>query len=211
VIKKFFLIPLVTVFAVNASAQTTESVRLELRAGSELTFEGTSTLHAFHCKTTTMTATVQVDSRYAATKLSEVKQPLKTVELIIPVKSIKCGSGGLEDNMYKTLKADKFPDIRYVLSTYEIPSSSDDGVTLQSIGTLTVAGQPKTIAMSIKAERQADGSATAAGTQDVLMTDFGIKPPSFMLGTLKTGNKVVVSFKLNASPRGLASAGMTTQ
>jgi len=65
--------------------------------------------------------------------------------------------------------------------------------------------------MSIKAERQSDGSATATGTQDVLMTDFGIKPPSFMLGTLKTGNKVVVSFKLNATPRGLASAGMTTQ
>jgi len=210
-IAKFFLIPLVTVFAVNASAQTTESVRLELRAGSELTFAGTSSLHSFHCKTTTMTAAVQVDSRYAATKLSQVKQPLKTVEIVIPVRSITCGSSGLEKNMYKTLKADKFPEIRYVLSTYEIPSSSDDGVTLQSIGTLTVAGQNKTIAMSIKAERQGDGSATAAGTQDVLMTDFGIKPPVFMLGTLKTGNKIVVSFKLNASPRGLASAGITTK
>lgn len=209
-IAKIFLIPLVTIFAVTASAQTTDGVRLELRAGSELTFEGTSTLHAFHCKTTTMTAAVQVDSRYAETKLSQVKQPLKTVELVIPVKSIKCGSSGLENNMYKTLKADKFPEIRYTLSTYEIPSSTDDGVTLQSIGTLTVAGQQKTIAMSIKAERQVDGSATAAGTQDVLMTDFGIKPPVFMLGTLRTGNKIVVSFKLNATPRGLASAGMTT-
>jgi len=186
-------------------------VRLELRAGSELSFEGTSTLHAFHCKTTTMNAAVQVDPAYAATKLSQVKQPLKTVEIVIPVKSIKCGSSGLENNMYKTLKADKFPEIRYTLSTYEIPSSTDDGVTLQSIGTLTVAGQQKTIAMSIKAERQADGSATAAGTQDVLMTDFGIKPPVFMLGTLRTGNKIVVSFKLNATPRGLASAGMTTR
>jgi hypothetical protein len=211
VIAKFFLIPLATVFAVSASAQTTESVRLELRAGSELSFEGTSTLHSFHCKTTTMNAAVQVDPAYAGTKLSQVKQPLKTVEIVIPVKSIKCGSGGLEDNMYKTLKADKFPEIRYVLSTYEIPSSTDDGVTLQSIGTLTVAGQSKTIAMSIKAERRSDGSATATGTQDVLMTDFGIKPPVFMLGTLRTGNKVVVSFKLNATPRGLASAGMNTK
>ena len=210
-IKKFFLIPLVTVFAVSASAQSTEGVRLELRAGSELSFEGTSTLHAFHCKTTTMTAAVQVDPAYAATKLSQVKQPIKTVELVIPVMSIKCGSGGLEDNMYKTLKADKFPEIRYTLSTYEIPSSTDDDVTLQSIGTLTVAGQSKTIAMSIKAERSSDGSATASGTQDVLMTDFGIKPPVFMLGTLRTGNKVVVSFKLLATPRGLASAGMNVR
>jgi polyisoprenoid-binding protein YceI len=210
-VAKFFLIPLVTVFAVNAAAQTTEGVRLDLRAGSELSFEGTSTLHAFHCKTTKMDATVKVDPTYAATKVSQVKQPLKTVEIVIPVKSIMCGSRGLEKNMYKTLKASKFPEIRYVLSTYEIPSSTDDGLTLQSIGTLTVAGQQKTIAMSIRAERQGDGSATAAGTQDVLMTDFGIKPPVFMLGTLRTGNKIVVSFKLMATPRGLASAGMTTR
>ena len=64
-IAKFFLIPLVTVFAVNASAQTTESVRLELRAGSELTFEGTSSLHSFHCKTTVSGGSQALSSTYA--------------------------------------------------------------------------------------------------------------------------------------------------
>ncbi len=212
-IAKFFLIPLVTVFAVNAAAQTTDGMRLELRPGSELTFEGTSTLHAFHCKTTKMDATVQVDPTYAATKLSQLKRPIKTVEIVIPVKGIKCGSKGLEDNMYKTLKADKYPEIRYELSTYEIPSgtATDDGFAIQASGKLTVAGQQKMIEMVIKADRQGDGNATATGKQDLLMTDFGIKPPVFMLGTLRTGNKVVVSFKLMATPRGLASLGMTAR
>jgi len=212
-IAKFFFILLATAFAVNAAAQTTDGVRLELRRGSELSFEGTSTLHAFHCKTTKMDATVQVDPTYAKARLSQLRWPLKTVEIVIPVKSITCGSKGLEENMYKSLKADKYPEIRYELSTYDIPSATatDDGFTLQATGKLMIAGQQKTIEMVIKADRQGDGNATATGKRDLLMTDFGIKPPVFMLGTLRTGNKVTVSFKLIATPRGLASLGMTTQ
>jgi hypothetical protein len=36
------------------------------------------------------------------------------------------------------------------------------------------------------------------------MTDFGIKPPSFMFGTLKVGNEVTVKFNLKAGPELLA-------
>ena len=43
------------------------------------------------------------------------------------------------------------------------------------------------------------------------MTDFGIKPRVFMLGTLKTGNKIVISFELVASPRSLASLGLPSK
>lgn len=44
--------------------------------------------------------------------------------------------------------------------------------------------------MLVKTDRGPDGNAKAAGTQSLLMTDFGIKPPVFMLGTLRTGNKI---------------------
>ena len=204
-IAKYLLIPLVAAVAATATAQATDGVRLVL-GPSELTFEGTSTLHAFHCRTTKLEATVNVDPTYMDAKLSKLNRPLKTVDVVIPVKSLSCGSKGLEQNMFKTLKADKYPEIRYQLSTYQIAgTATDDGVTLQSVGTLTIAGQQKTIEMLVKTDRGSDGNATATGTQSILMTDFGVKPPVFMLGTLRTGNKVVVSFKLNVSPRTVAA------
>lgn len=210
-IGKLFLIPLLTLTATAtaAIAQGTDGVRLDLRPESELSFEGTSSLHAFHCKTTKLQATVKVDAAYSEARLSELRRPLKTVEVVIPVSSLSCGNKGLEKNMLKTLKADLYPDIRYVLSTYQIPSGSatDNGFTLQAVGTLTVAGKQNTVEMLIKADRLPDGNAKATATQPLLMTDFGIKPPVFMLGTLRTGNKVVVSFKLVASPRTLAALG----
>jgi polyisoprenoid-binding protein YceI len=156
---------------------------------------------------------VQVDAAYSEARLSELRRPLKTFEVVIPVKSLACGNKGLEDNMRKTLKADLYPDIRYELSTYQIPSSSltDNGFTLQTVGKVTVAGKQNTIEMPIQAERLSDGNAKATATQSLLMTDFGIKPPVMMLGALKTGNKIVVSFTLVASPRTLASLGFPNQ
>lgn len=205
-IARFLLIPLVAVVATAAGAQTTDGVRLVLGPQSELTFEGTSTLHAFHCKTTKLEVTVNVDPTYMEARLSKLNRPLKTVDVVIPVKSLSCGNEGLEKNMFKTLKADKYPEIRYQLSTYQIAgAATDDAMTLQAVGTLTIAGQEKTIEMLVKTSRGTDGNAIATGTQSVLMTDFGIKPPVFMLGTLKTGNKITVSFKLNMTPRAVAA------
>ncbi|MEO7502852.1 MAG: YceI family protein [Gemmatimonadaceae bacterium] len=212
---KLFFIPLfaIAATATTAQSQSTGGVSLELRPGSELSFEGTSTLHGFHCKTTKLQAMVQVDGAYSEARLSQLRRPIKTFEVVIPVKSLTCGSKGLESNMRKTLKADLYPDIRYELSTYEIPSTSvtDNAFTLQAVGKVTVAGKQNTIEMQIKAERLTDGNAKATATQSLQMTDFGIKPPVFMLGTLKTGNKIVVSFKLVASPRTLASLGFPNQ
>lgn len=189
----------------TAGAQTPDGVKLVVGPESELSFEGTSTLHSFHCKTTKLQVSASVDPTYMEAKLSQMNRPLKSIEVVIPVKSLSCGNKGLEENMLKTLKADKFPEIRYQLSTYEIASAADNQVTLKSVGTLTVAGNQKQIEMIVKTERGADGKAVAVGTQPILMTDFGIKPPVFMLGALKTGNKIVVSFRLNVAPRAVAA------
>jgi polyisoprenoid-binding protein YceI len=204
-IGKTLLISFVAAVAATSAAQTPDGVRLVVGPQSELTFEGTSTMHAFHCKTTKMDVTVNVDPKYTEAQLSKLNRPLKTVEVVIPVKSLSCGNSGLEKNMLKTLKADQYPEIRYQLSTYQIAGATDDGATVQAVGTLTVAGQQKTIEMAVKTDRGPGGNATAVGTQSLLMTDFGIKPPVFMLGALKTGNKITVSFKLNMTPRAVAA------
>jgi hypothetical protein len=38
------------------------------------------------------------------------------------------------------------------------------------------------------------------------MTDFGVKPPTALLGTLKTDNKVVVKFELVVGPETIIAA-----
>ena len=203
--KTFITLSTLMAVATAAGAQGPSAIRLRLDPASELTIEGTSSLHAFHCKTNKMNAYVDVDPGYTK-DLTKVARPIVSVRINIVVRTLSCGNGQMDKNMYSTLKADENPIIKYTMSGYDIldGSASPTAFVAKTTGTLMISGQEKTIAMKINAERLADGKATAQGEQDVLMTDFGIKPPSFMFGRLKVGNEIKVKFSLKAGPELLA-------
>jgi polyisoprenoid-binding protein YceI len=191
--------------AATAGAQSASAIRLRLDPGSEVTIEGTSSMHAFHCKTNKIMAYVDVDPGYTK-DLTKIARPIASVKVNIVVRTLTCGNSQMDKNMYSTLDADKNPIIKYTMSGYDIldGSAKPAAFVAKTTGTLTISGQEKVINMKINAERLSDGKATAQGEEDVLMTDFGIKPPSFMFGTLKVGNEIKVKFNLKAGPELLA-------
>jgi len=197
--------------ATTAGAQSASAIRLRLDPGSEVTIEGTSSLHAFHCKTNKIMAYVDVDPGYTK-DLTKIARPIVSVKVNIVVRTLTCGNGQMDKNMYGTLDADKNPLIKYTMSGYDIldGSASPAAFVAKTTGTLTISGKEKVIDMKINAERLSDGKATARAEQAILMTDFGINPPSFMLGTLKVGNEVKVKFNLKAGPELLAQLAAVT-
>ena len=203
--KTFITLSTFMAVATTAGAQSASAIRLRLDPGSEVTVEGTSSLHAFHCKTDKIMAYVDVDPGYTK-DLTRIARPIVSVKINIVVRTLSCGNGQMDKNMYSTLDADKNPIIRYTMSGYDIldGSAKPAAFVAKTTGTLVISGQEKVINMKINAERLSDGKATAEGEQDVLMTDFGIKPPSFMFGTLKVGNEIKVRFNLKAGPQLLA-------
>ena len=194
-----------------AGAQGASAVRLRLDPSSEVTIEGTSSMHAFHCKTNKIMAYVDVDPGYTK-DLTKIARPIVSVKVNIVVRTLTCGNGTMDKNMYATLKADENPLIRYSMSAYDIldGSASPAAFVAKTTGTLMISGTEKVIAMKINAERLSDGAATAQAEQSILMTDFGIEPPSFMFGTLKVGNEVKVKFNLKAGPELLAQLAAVT-
>jgi len=176
-----------------------------------VTIEGTSSLHAFHCKTNKIMAYVDVDPGYTK-DLTKIARPIVSVKVNIVVRTLTCGNGQMDKNMYGTLKADENPLIKYTMSGYDIldGSASPAAFVAKTTGTLTISGKEKVIDMKINAERLSDGKTTAQAEQAILMTDFGIEPPSFMFGRLKVGNEVKVKFNLKAGPELLAQLAAVT-
>jgi polyisoprenoid-binding protein YceI len=124
----------------------------------------------------------------------------------VPVKALKCGHGGMDDNMYKALKADDAPEISYIMATFDaVPGEADD-FTLKTTGTLSVAGKENKLAMDVVATRLPDGTVKATGVVPIKMTDYGIKPPTAIFGTLRTGDEVKVNFALTVTAKAIASA-----
>lgn len=189
-----------------AGSAKAQSVRLAVGADSKLWIEGGSNLHDWSCKASAIDAAIDVDEAIIKSPSASLTL-LKKVQVKVPVRNLKCGHGGMDNNLYKALKADESPEISYILATFEVvPGATSDSFTVKTVGALKIAGTEKNVDMDVTASRLADGSIRAEGSLPLLMTDFGLKPPTAMLGTLRTSNKVTVKFSLLVGPQTLTAA-----
>jgi polyisoprenoid-binding protein YceI len=199
------MIALLTGVAATAAAQ--ETARVVVAPESRLWIEGTSNLHGWSCKAEKLEAEIDLDAAAAAQPSTAAPKTLKRVQVKVPVKSLKCGHGAMDDNLYKALNADASPEISYILATFEAASGdAKDAFTLHTAGTLTVAGKENKITMDVEATRSADGTVKAKGVVPIKMTDYGIKPPTAIFGRLKTGDEVKINFELVVGAKAIATA-----
>jgi polyisoprenoid-binding protein YceI len=199
------MLALIASSATVAGAQGT--ARVAVAPESKLWIEGTSNLHGWSCKATTLDAAVELDAATATQISVAPPKSLKRVQVKVPVKSIKCGHGGMDDNLYKALKADDTPEISYIMATFDAaPGEVKDSFTLHTVGTLTIAGKENSLSMDVTATRMPDGTVKAVGVVPIKMTDYGIKPPTAIFGRLKTGDEVKINFELSVGAKAIAAA-----
>src|SRR5262245_51269591 len=106
------LIALAMAAAALTSARA-QGPQMPIRPESKLTLEGSSNVHDWACRSSDFTAKVEVDTAFTHESLLNVTRPISKVAVTIPVKTLKCGHGKMDDNMYKALKAEQFPEIKY--------------------------------------------------------------------------------------------------
>lgn len=167
-----------------------------------LSISGTSTMHPY----TVSTKTLKVASGIAgAADVRALLQPgaLQDFELQIPVNSFTSDKDGLTKQMFKAMKADKHPMIVLKLVSYVVEPAAA-GLTVKPTVTLTVAGVEKPMDLVLEV-KELNRALHVRGTRELLMTDFGIKPPSMFMGMLKTDDKVTIRFELELALAAKAS------
>ena len=192
--------PLAVAFALTIAAAHAASAqaRMTLRPESRVTVAGGSNVHDWSCAAAAFQAVVELDSTYVTTALNALPQPIAKVVVTIPTKSLRCGKDKMDENTWKALKAEEFKEIRYELAGYEIDASKSSLETFLAVtkGRLTVAGTTKDVEIPMTATRLAGGRMKGVGSLRMLMTDVGIKPPTAMLGALRTKNEITISFEV---------------
>jgi polyisoprenoid-binding protein YceI len=153
-----------------------------------VTVKGTSSLHEWEsvvekldCK-----ATFGIDGN----NLVEIKD----VTVQVPVKSIKSSHGKMMDN--KTFDAftyEKYPFIVFTLSSDRINAS---GSTAELKGSLAMAGTTKQIDIAIACKLLPNGDLQMSGSKKIKMTEFRMEPPTAMMGTIKVGDEVTITFDI---------------
>lgn len=191
-----FALPFAAV-ALLGAATPPNVIRLTTAQNSTLTIEGGSNLHEWSCKTSQIDAAVTIDGNYDKATGATIGSMLKAVDVKVPVKSIKCGKGAMDNNLYKALKADDKSTISYIMGSFSVvPGSTAESFTVKAPGKLVIAGAQRDVTIEVQAQRLADGRIRAIGRVPLRMTDFGITPPTALMGTMRVKNDIVVALDL---------------
>lgn len=178
------------------------SVSLTPSPASRVRVEGDSSLHPWWTHTSSFTAILSIDADAAtASSVSAAAAAGKpaTMTVTIPVANLKSEHSGLDKNLRSALSAGKHPDIVYTLERYDAAPVKGGGLQLDVQGGLAIAGasHPEVLKATATVE---GGKFVVDGEQTLLMTDYGVKPPTMMLGAVKTANKIVVKYRLEFEP-----------
>jgi polyisoprenoid-binding protein YceI len=168
--------------ALTANAQKT----FTLDAKTNFSVLGTSTLHDWEMKSASRTGTANLT--VTDSKLVDIN----SIDITLPTETVKSEKKSMDKVAYETLKTDKFKNIKYVLKSADKVNETTWNLT----GTYTIAGISKVLKTQVRAT-VANGVVNIQGSNKITFTEFGMKSPTALLGTIRTGEDLIIKFNLN--------------
>jgi hypothetical protein len=181
---------LLFISAVLVCVTATAQVRYS-SATVDLTVNGTSTLHDW-----TMTSVKAQCEALLDLSASGQITGARSISFSTPAVALKSEHTSMDNNAYKALKADKDPFISFNATSVNVAPASAGASTVTVNGKLTIAGMTRDAQIVAVCQPNTDNSITVSGKENISMKEFSIDPPTFMLGTIKTGNDITLSFRL---------------
>lgn len=175
---------IISVLGITSMATAQRNYTLDTK--STFSVSGTSTLHDWEMKSSSATGTANLTIENS--KLTDIS----SLSVNLLAESIKSEKKSMDKVAYETLKTDKNKNIKYVLKSAEKVNET----TWELTGTYTIAGVSKVLKTTVKTTVTKDGL-NMQGTNKITFTDFGMKSPTAMLGTIKTGQDLTLKFNLN--------------
>lgn len=162
-----------------------------LTPDSRLRIEGTSTVDDFTCEAKDVVGTGRLIS-------GQARSADAAVELTVPVGSFDCGKARMNRDMQDALKANLYPNIEFWLEQVEVSGarSESDEYDLQVTGWLNLAGVTRSVTLDVRGEELPDGRLRARGALTTKMTNFGVTPPTALLGLVRAHDQITVAFDL---------------
>ena len=152
---------------------------------SKMVIEGTSTLHDW---TSTIT---QVQGQARINFDNNKIEGLGSLNMIIPVESIQSDHSLMNSKTYEALKKDQFPVIKFDLQKIE----KLDAGKVDAAGQLTIAGVTQDVNLEVSYKQLPGNKVMFSGEKSIKMSDFRITPPTAFMGSIKTGDTIMVKFE----------------
>lgn len=166
-----------------------QTVRL-LPDQSEITIKGTSNLHDW--EEVVKNFKVNLNLEFDENKLKDINQ----VHVTLMSGSIESENSIMTNKTHDALNVKKYPQIEFRLVSVDNLTATNGKFSGTLAGDITLAGITKRISVVFTGVHEGN-KISIKGSKELNMVDFKIEPPTAVLGTLKTGKEVTVSFQLS--------------
>lgn len=157
---------------------------------SKMQVKGTSSLHDWVMEMGNMDCNVNLILEGSRIKdIGEIKFSGKAKEL-------KSESNLMDKKAYSALRSDKFPEIKFIKTSLTGLISDNTKFSGKIEGDLSVAGEIRRVNFPFSGTMKSNRTIDINGEIELKMSQFKIDPPTAMLGTLKTGDAISVSFSI---------------
>lgn len=160
-------------------------------SGSKVTIYGTSNLHDWDMKATNQFS--------GSASISEDAGKIKSINSLtfkVAVTSLKSGKKGMDKNAYKALKSSSYKTIDFSLSRVsKLSDLGNNSYRVTGVGSLKIAGVSKQVTINFRAKKSSN-KIVFGGKLKIDMTDYKVKPPRALLGTIKTGKDITIDFNV---------------
>ncbi len=187
------LLLLVSGITANAKAQT-----YTVSEASTMTIYGSANVTDWEAKVKTIRGEVVIRNMDESDWSEAQASWFEKVEISLPVEDIDSDSRRMNNNMHGYLKKDQYPEITYrLIEAQELAVMDNPGVVLTVRGVISAAGAEMEIVHDVQIKMNESGSFVVSGSHDLKMTDFGIDPPTAMLGSIRSRDEMTITFELH--------------
>lgn len=199
--RRLFNLGLLLLLAAGLSSlglPASETRSFQIMEQSELYLKGSSNVTPFTCQCTQSFPPLQYTM---ALNAQGAVASFRNTSLQLQTKKLDCGNRGMNRDMHQTLKADQHPNISIRLQEVQfeggkLPEHSQDLGSLWAKARIAVAGVEKTAKLKVSARETGKGAYRFKSEFTINMTDFGIEPPTALMGLIKVDNKVTIHLDL---------------
>lgn len=153
-------------------------------ASSSITIQGTSNLHDWKSKAEQVSGQMVLSG----------DNKLNSLAVEIPVNSIKSGERLMDSKTMETFNAKKHPNISFRMTEVSQVQMTGTGMQVSVTGNLTMSGTTRKVTVKANGKQLKPGTYVFNGDLALKMTDFGMKPPTALLGAMKVGDGIKLAF-----------------
>lgn len=192
--KALLLCTLLMGYTAGAFAFVPDTVicNITLLPESKVEIHGHTNLNTFTCTYCGEMPALQANIQAVAVNGGWELNP-DAARLALQVAYFDCGIRQMNMDFRELLRADAHPALR--ISLQSLDQLQKDLYSATAL--LEVAGETRQVCLPLAVEQVQDGSVSATGKLKIRLTDFGLEPPSRLMGMVRVKDNIEVIFHLS--------------